>query len=100
MNYQFSAEEDSIELAGLPRQVFLGKVPERTPDVFFFRSTEEYPIVDYAQHFDVRGTLALPVFEQGSQTCLGVIEVVMTTEKSNYRPELESVCKALEVCFC
>ncbi|RVW50984.1 Protein NLP4 [Vitis vinifera] len=61
-----------------------------------FLSTEEYPRVDYAQHFDVRGTLALPVFEQGSQTCLGVIEVVMTTEKSNYRPELESVCKALE----
>lgn len=95
VNYQFSAEEDSKELAGLPGRVFLGKVPEWTPDVRFFRS-EEYPRVDYAQHFDVRGTLALPVFEQGSQTCLGVIEVVMTTQKSNYRPELESVCKALE----
>ncbi|CBI40717.3 unnamed protein product, partial [Vitis vinifera] len=95
VSYQFSAEEDSNELAGLPGRVFLGKVPEWTPDVRFFRS-EEYPRVDYAQHFDVRGTLALPVFEQGSQTCLGVIEVVMTTQKSNYRPELESVCKALE----
>ena len=99
VNYQFSAEEDSKELAGLPGRVYLGKVPEWTPDVRFFRS-EEYPRVDYAQHFDVRGTLALPVFEQGSQTCLGVIEVVTTTQQSDYRPELENVCKALEVCLC
>lgn len=99
VNYQFSAEKDSKELLGLPGRVFLDKVPEWSPDVRFFRS-EEYPRVDHAQHFDVRGTLALPVFEQGSQTCLGVIEVVMTTQKSNYGPELESVCKALEVCFC
>ncbi|KAJ9673318.1 hypothetical protein PVL29_023107 [Vitis rotundifolia] len=95
VNYQFSAQEDYNELAGLPGWVFLGKVPEWTPDVRFFRS-EEYPRVDYAQHFDVCGTLALPVFEQGSQTCLVVIEVVMTTQKSNYCPELESVCKVLE----
>lgn len=97
VNYQFSVEEDSKELMGLPSRVFLGKVPEWTPDVRFFRS-DEYARVDHAQHFDVRGTLALPVFEQGSRTCLGVIEVVMTTQKIQYRPEIESVCKALEVC--
>ncbi|KAI6688486.1 hypothetical protein NL676_025314 [Syzygium grande] len=95
VNYQFSVEEDSKELMGLPSRVFLGKVPEWTPDVRFFRS-DEYARVDHAQHFDVRGTLALPVFEQGSRTCLGVIEVVMTTQKIQYRPEIESVCKALE----
>ncbi|KAF7850924.1 hypothetical protein BT93_L4839 [Corymbia citriodora subsp. variegata] len=95
VNYQFSAEEDSKEVMGLPSRVFLGKVPEWTPDVRFFRS-DEYARVDHAQHFDVRGTLALPVFEQGSRTCLGVIEVVMTTQKIQYRPEIESVCKALE----
>ncbi|KAG5250227.1 protein NLP [Salix suchowensis] len=31
-----------------------------------------------------------------SRTCLGVIEVVTTSQKIKYRPELESVCKALE----
>lgn len=95
VHYQFAAEKDTNESNGLPGRVFLSKVPEWTPDVQFFRS-DEYPRVDYAQQYDVRGTLALPVFEQGSQTCLGVIEVVMTTQKVNYRPELESVCKALE----
>ncbi|KAL5780862.1 hypothetical protein ACOSQ2_011599 [Xanthoceras sorbifolium] len=95
VNYYFSAEEDSKDVLGLPGRVFLGKVPEWTPDVQFFRS-DEYPRVDHAQQCDVRGTLALPVFEQGSRTCLGVIEVVMTTRRINYRSELESVCKALE----
>ena len=98
VKYQFSAEEDSKDSVGLPGRVFLGKVPEWTPDVRFFRS-DEYPRVNHAQLYDVRGTLALPVFEQGSRTCLGVIEVVTTSQKIKYRPELESVCKALEVCF-
>lgn len=95
VNYQFSAEEDCKDLVGLPGRVFLGKVPEWTPDVRFFRS-EEYLRVNHAQMWDVRGTLALPVFEQGSRTCLGVIEVVTTSQMIKYRPELERVCKALE----
>ncbi|KAI9113485.1 hypothetical protein K1719_015412 [Acacia pycnantha] len=58
--------------------------------------SDEYPRVDHAQEYDVRGSLALPVFEQSSNICLGVIEVVMTAQKIKYFPELESVCKALE----
>ncbi|XP_058098542.1 protein NLP5-like isoform X2 [Magnolia sinica] len=95
MSYQFPAEEDSNEAVGLPGRVFLGKLPEWTPDVRYF-SIDEYPRVDHAQRFDVRGTLALPVFERGSQACLGVMEVVMTTQKTHYRPELENICNALQ----
>uniref|UniRef100_A0A1J3H4T7 Protein NLP4 n=1 Tax=Noccaea caerulescens TaxID=107243 RepID=A0A1J3H4T7_NOCCA len=96
VKYHFSAEQDdSKALAGLPGRVFLGKLPEWTPDVRFFRS-EEYPRVQHAQDCDVRGTLAIPVFEQGSKICLGVIEVVMTTEMVKLRPELESICRALQ----
>ncbi|OIW14789.1 hypothetical protein TanjilG_05410 [Lupinus angustifolius] len=97
MRYHFSTEEDGSKglVPGLPGRVFKEKVPEWTPDVRLFR-IDEYPRVDHAQEYEVRGTLALPIFEQGSRTCLGVIEVVMTTSQLNYRPELESVCKALE----
>lgn len=95
-NYHFAADLDSKELAGLPGRVFLKKLPEWTPDVRFFRR-EEYPRVNYAQRCDVRGSLALPVFETGSGNCLGVVEIVTTSQKLNYRPELENVCKALEV---
>ncbi|KAI8533260.1 hypothetical protein RHMOL_Rhmol11G0284000 [Rhododendron molle] len=94
-SYQFAAEENSNDFVGLPSRVFLKKLPEWTPDVRFFKR-EEYPRVNYAQQFNVSGTLAFPVFERGSGTCLGVVEIVTTTQKVKYRPELENVCKALE----
>lgn len=94
--YHLLTEEDSGESVGLPGRTFLGKLPDWTPDVRFFRSYE-YPRVSYAQQYDVRGSLALPIFERGSGSCLGVVEIVMTTQKVNYRPELEYVCQALEV---
>ncbi|KAK6118695.1 hypothetical protein DH2020_047552 [Rehmannia glutinosa] len=96
-NYQFAADQDSKEFIGLPGRVFLNKLPEWTPDVRFFKR-EEYPRVSYAQQYDVRGSLALPVFERGSGNCLGVVEIVTTSQKLNYRPELENVCRALEDC--
>ncbi|KAH9608101.1 hypothetical protein KSS87_014647 [Heliosperma pusillum] len=93
--YEFLADEDTKQALGLPGRVFLGKVPEWTPDVRLFRQ-EEYPRSKFAHQYDVRGSIALPVFEKGSGDCLGVVEIVMTTQDFNYRPEVESVCKALE----
>ncbi|KAL3351021.1 hypothetical protein AABB24_023428 [Solanum stoloniferum] len=94
-NYQFAAEKDSKEFVGLPGRVFLKKLPEWTPDVRFFKR-EEYPRVNYAHQHNVRGSIAVPVFESGSGTCLGVVEIVTTIQKTHYHPELEDVCKALE----
>ncbi|KAL0545357.1 hypothetical protein IC582_015236 [Cucumis melo] len=95
VTYEFTANEDSKKALGLPGRVFSRKVPEWTPDVRFFRS-DEYPRVNHAHEHDVRGTVALPIFEQGSKNCLGVIEVVMVTQQVKYGSELENVCKALE----
>lgn len=93
-SYSFPAEEDSEGSIGLPGRVFLGKLPEWTPDVRFFRR-DEYRRVGLVQKYNVGGSFALPVFEQGSGTCLGVVEIVSCTQKINYRPELEHVCKVL-----
>ncbi|GER57756.1 plant regulator RWP-RK family protein [Striga asiatica] len=94
-NYHFSADKDAKEFFGLPGRVFLNRFPDWTPDVRFFKR-EEYPRVKHAQQHDVRGSIALPVFEHGSGVCLGVVEIVTTSQKVDFSPELESVCKALE----
>ncbi|ONK71922.1 uncharacterized protein A4U43_C04F13790 [Asparagus officinalis] len=94
-SYRFSAEENSNEAVGLPSRVFLGRVPEWTPDVRYF-SSYEYPRVDHAQRYNVCGTIALPVFERDSRSCLGVLEVVLTRQKINYSSDLESICSALQ----
>ncbi|CAN0926119.1 Protein NLP2 [Linum grandiflorum] len=93
--YLFGADLDSQELVGLPGRVFLGKLPEWTPDVRYFKA-EEYPRRSYAAQYSISGSLAFPVFERGNGTCLGVVEVITTTRDIQYRPELENVCKALE----
>ncbi|XP_071686214.1 protein NLP5-like isoform X2 [Rutidosis leptorrhynchoides] len=94
-SYHFSAEGDAKESVGLPGRVFMEKVPKWTPDVRLFK-VEEYPRVSHAQQHGVCGSVAVPVFDQDVMNCIGVFEVVMTTQKSNYSLEIQSVCKALE----
>lgn len=81
---------------GLPGRVFLQQVPEWTPNVQFY-SIREYLRVKEAQRCDVKGTLAVPVFESTSRNCLAVIELVMRAEKVQYAPEIDIICRALQV---
>ncbi|CAO2837759.1 unnamed protein product [Amaranthus hypochondriacus] len=93
--YMFSVDGESATNLGLPGRVFRQKLPEWTPDVQYY-SSKEYPRVNHAKHYNVRGTLALPVLEPSGQSCVGVLELIMTSQKINYAPEVDKVCKALE----
>ncbi|KAK1382766.1 PB1 domain-containing protein/RWP-RK domain-containing protein [Heracleum sosnowskyi] len=94
-SYHFAAELDSKEFFGLPGRVFLKKWPEWMSDAHLLRR-EDYPRVDYALQFNVKGSLAIPVFERGNGACLGVVEIVTTSPDVNCLPEVDDVCKALE----
>ncbi|OWM85196.1 hypothetical protein CDL15_Pgr027983 [Punica granatum] len=93
--YIFSVDSDNDGELGLPGRVFRQKLPEWTPNVQYY-SRKEYSRLNHALHCDVRGTLALPVFEPSGQSCVGVLELIMTSQKINYAPEVDKVCKALE----
>ncbi|KAK6274559.1 hypothetical protein POUND7_004268 [Theobroma cacao] len=93
--YMFSVDGESDGQLGLPGRVFRQKLPEWTPNVQYY-SSKEYSRLDHALHYNVRGTLALPVFEPSGQSCVGVLELIMTSQKINYAPEVDKVCKALE----
>lgn len=58
---------------------------------------KEYPLLKHALVYNVRGTMALPVFEPTRQSCICVVELIMTTQKINFGPEIDKMCKALEV---
>ncbi|CAL0317408.1 unnamed protein product [Lupinus luteus] len=52
-------------------------------NVRFFRS-QDYPRVHHPlQQYDVRGCLALPVFQRGTATCLGFLEITTTNHNSS-----------------
>ncbi|KAI9173961.1 hypothetical protein LWI28_009389 [Acer negundo] len=93
--YSFSVDGENDGVLGLPGRVFLQKLPEWTPNVQYY-SSKEYSRLDHALNLNVQGTMALPVFEPFGQSCVGVIELIMTSQKINYAPEVDKVCKALE----
>ncbi|XP_027358686.1 protein NLP7-like isoform X2 [Abrus precatorius] len=93
--YMFSVDGENDEILGLPGRVFQQKIPEWTPNVQYY-SSKEYQRLNHAQHYNVRGTLALPVFEPPGQSCVAVLELIMTSPKINYAPEVDKICKALE----
>nr|XP_043631833.1 protein NLP4-like [Erigeron canadensis] len=83
----FATDDDSEAFFGLPSLVFLKKFPMCTP-----RGKED--INQNAHQFC--GFLDIPVFELGSGTCLGVIEIVTTSQYVNYHDQLNNICTALE----
>ncbi|KAJ8553137.1 hypothetical protein K7X08_020530 [Anisodus acutangulus] len=93
--YMFAADGETDGVLGLPGRVFRLKLPEWTPNVQYY-SSKEFPRLDHALHYNVRGTLALPVFEPSGQSCVGVLELIMTSQKINYAAEVDKVCQALE----
>ncbi|KAI3822098.1 hypothetical protein L1987_09679 [Smallanthus sonchifolius] len=93
--YMFSVDGETDGVLGLPARVFRHKLPEWTPNVQYY-SDKEYQRLNHALNYDVRGTLALPVFEPSGQSCVGVLELILTSQKINYAPEVDKVCKALE----
>ncbi|XP_008777047.2 protein NLP3-like isoform X2 [Phoenix dactylifera] len=93
--YIFSVDEDGEGYLGLPGRVFRHRQPEWTPNVQYY-SSKEYPRLTHALHYNVQGTLALPVFDPSGQSCIGVIELIMTSQKINYAREVDKVCKALQ----
>uniref|UniRef100_A0A9I9DCA0 Protein NLP6 n=1 Tax=Cucumis melo TaxID=3656 RepID=A0A9I9DCA0_CUCME len=95
LTFMFSLDADQDGYLGLPGRVFQQKLPEWTPNVQYY-SSKEYPRLSHALNYNVQGTLALPVFDPSGHSCLGVLELIMTSPKINYAPEVDKVCKALE----
>ncbi|MFS7955734.1 hypothetical protein Hanom_Chr07g00646081 [Helianthus anomalus] len=94
--YLFSVDGETNGVLGLPARVLRQKLPEWTPNVQYY-SDKEYQRLNHALSYDVRGTLALLVFEPSGQSCVGVLELILTSQKINYAPEVDKVSKALEV---
>ncbi|KAJ7529845.1 hypothetical protein O6H91_15G068700 [Diphasiastrum complanatum] len=93
--YVFPTEKDSQAFPGLPGRVFQKKLPEWTPNVQYYNS-REFLRVNHAIICDVRGTVAVPVIEPKSHSCLAVVELVMKAEKTAFSTEIGIICRALQ----
>ncbi|KAL0368650.1 UNVERIFIED_CONTAM: protein NLP9 [Sesamum calycinum] len=95
--FTFAAESKPGFFPGLPGRVFASKIPEWTSNVMYYNKAE-YLRVQHAVDHEVRGSIALPVFEDDSleRSCCAVLELVTMKEKSNFDLEMENVCRALQ----
>ncbi|KAL2529987.1 Protein NLP8 [Forsythia ovata] len=95
--FTFATESKPGSFLGLPGRVFTSKIPEWTSNVMYYNKAE-YLRVQHAIDHKVRGSIALPVFEDDSYevSCCAVLELVTTKEKSDFDSEMESVCRALQ----
>lgn len=95
--FTFSAEVKPGSFPGLPGRVFISKTPEWTSNVVYYNKTE-YLRVQHAVKHGVRGSIALPIFEDDplEMSCCAVLELVTTKEKPDFDLEMETVCHALQ----
>ncbi|MFS7924428.1 hypothetical protein Hanom_Chr03g00272441 [Helianthus anomalus] len=96
--FTFSADVKPGNFRGLPGRVFTSKVPEWTSNVVHYNKCE-YLRIDHALSHDIRGSIAVPVFENGlfEKSCCAVLELVTMKEKADFNVEMDQVCRALEV---
>lgn len=96
--FTFGAEVKSGSFLGLPGRVFASRIPEWTSNVLYYNRAE-YLRVHHARDHEVRGSIALPVFNGDplDLSCCAVLELVTVKEKVNFDLEMENVCQALKV---
>ncbi|KAF7114762.1 hypothetical protein RHSIM_RhsimUnG0077800 [Rhododendron simsii] len=74
-NSFYADAECAQEQLGLPGRVFLHQFPESNPFVELY-TLKEYPQRDLALCCEIGSSLAVPVFDHSSHTCVGVLEIV------------------------
>jgi hypothetical protein len=87
-------EEAGLYL-GLPGRVFISGVPEWTSNVRYYSKTE-YLRVEHAFRHEIRGSLAMPIYDPSKVSCCAVLELVTNKEKADFDAEMDSVCHALQ----
>ncbi|KAF3621143.1 Protein NLP9 [Capsicum annuum] len=95
--FTFDTETKPGATPGLPGRVFSSRIPEWTSNVLYYKEAE-YLRVQYAVNHQVRGSIALPVFEDDASEspCCAVLELVTMKEKPNFDLEMDHVCQALQ----
>jgi hypothetical protein len=93
--FVFSAKEETGLQPGLPGRVFISGEPEWTSSVLYY-SKPEYLRMEYAVHHDVRGSLAMPIYDPSKGSCCAVLELITKNEKPDFDAEMDNLRQALQ----
>nr|CAB3484989.1 unnamed protein product [Digitaria exilis] len=88
-NFLFSVKEEPGLHLGLPGRVFISGVPEWTSSVIYY-SKPEYLRMEHALRHEIRGSLAMPIYDPSKGSCCAVLELVTNKEKPDFDAEMDS----------
>jgi hypothetical protein len=61
-----------------------------------YYSKPEYLRMEYAVHHDVRGSLAMPIYDPSKGSCCAVLELITKNEKPDFDAEMDNLRQALQ----
>ncbi|XP_047959156.1 protein NLP9 [Salvia hispanica] len=95
--FTFPVEPKLGSFLGLPGRVFTSRTPEWTSNVMYYNKTE-YMRMKHASDHEIRGSIALPIFEDEllGRSCCAVLELVTKKEKYSFDLEMKNICQALQ----
>nr|GEW46020.1 NIN-like protein [Tanacetum cinerariifolium] len=88
--------EEIEECTSPPARVYRQELPEWTFDITNYKS-KDFPKQDLAIRCNLRGYMALPVFDIARKSCLGVLELLVSSKHMNYVHVVKQVHSALKV---
>ncbi|GJV19752.1 NIN-like protein [Tanacetum coccineum] len=90
----FVIEEEHKEELGSPGRVYCQKLPEWSFGIHTLPVRQH--VQDLAACYDIHGYINLPVFEPGSGCCVGVLELITSSNCVDYAFEVREVLRALK----
>ncbi|KAL8208359.1 hypothetical protein R6Q57_007771 [Mikania cordata] len=91
----FVVDEEHRGELGPPGRVYRQKLPEWSLDIHGFSTRQSAQ--DWGAFHNIHGYLNLPVFEPSSGCCVGVLELITSSNYVNYAFEVRQVSRALKM---
>ncbi|KAL8208356.1 hypothetical protein R6Q57_007768 [Mikania cordata] len=92
----FRVDTDHEENVNPPVRAFMRGLPEWTCDLTNYNK-KDFPLLDSAIRCNLHGYLALPVFDSTKGLCVGVLELLMSSDLKDFAYEVDQVHQKLKV---
>ncbi|GJY87579.1 NIN-like protein, partial [Tanacetum coccineum] len=93
--YVVDKDYEEEENTSPPARVFRQRLPEWTADITNYKP-KDFPQQECAISCDLRGYLALPVFDSTTGLCVGVIELLASSKYTSFAYEVHQFQRALK----
>lgn len=91
----FVVDGEHREDIGPPGRVYREKLPEWSFDINMLSTRQN--LKDWAASYNIHGYINLPVFEPDNGCCVGVLELITSSNYVDYAFEVQEVSRALKV---